>query len=110
MNITPPKLHRRSYWVWLNRLPDQAEDAPAIADAVAVEVQYSDQLRGELEMTKLGIDMKDAPMHAATVWVWCAMVRQGLYGDKFPAFKNRDLAELEPVADQDDDDETPDPT
>lgn len=103
MNTTPPKLHRRSYWVWMNNPadpPTEGSDEPwtPVLEAVSVEVTYADQLRGELEMGKQGINMGSAPMHAATVWVWCAMVRTGRYSDAFPAFKNRDLAELEPIS------------
>lgn len=110
-NPTPPKLHRRTYWVWMNTPATDTEPA-GVAEAVPVEVRYADQLRGELEVAKQGLSMANAPMHVATVWIWCAMVRTGQYGDKFLAFKNTDLAELEPVADPDEDpdSETPDPT
>lgn len=89
---TPPKLHRRSYWVWLYE-----DDHETVADAILVETTYADQLRGELEIGKQGLNMAAAPMHAATIWVWCAMVRTKLYEDRFITFKNQDLAEMEPI-------------
>jgi hypothetical protein len=110
MNTTPPKLHRRSYWVWMNTDEHPADENTT---AISVEVTYADQLRGELEMAKQGVNMGQAPMTAATVWVWCAMVRQGLYAEAFPRFKATDLAEMEPVLRADElptPDETPDPT
>lgn len=111
MNTTPPKLHRRSYWVWMNTEDKPADDT---TEAISVEVTYADQLRGEMEMAKQGIVMGQAPMTAATVWVWCAMVRTGLYASGFPQFKNADLAEMEPVLRADEQpgagDAAPDPT
>lgn len=106
MNTTPPKLHRRSYWVWMNDADGHVH--PDI-EPQAVEVTYADQLRGELEMAKNGISMASQPMTAATVWVWCAMVRNKLYADTFQAFKTRDLAEMEPVL-REDEQPTPDAT
>lgn len=97
---TPPKLHRRSYWVWMNT-PATEDQPAAIAEAVAVEVTYADQLRGELEAAKHGISMAVQPMAIATIWVWCAMVRQGLYADLFMQFKSTDLAELQPITSSD---------
>lgn len=94
---TPPKLHRRSYWVWMNETIPDEDGAVRITDAISVEVTYADQLRGELEIAKQGLNMGTAPMHAATIWVWAAMVRTGRYSDKFVMFKQRDLAELEPI-------------
>jgi hypothetical protein len=105
---TPPKLHRRSYWEWLND-PANPDVSPDLLEAVSVEVTYADQLRGELEVAKQGITMDKAPMTTATVWVWCAMVRTKLYANNFATFKNSDLAGMEPITTPDDE-ESPDPT
>jgi hypothetical protein len=108
----PPKMNRPAYHVWMNPAPDEHGDTHAAPEYVGVvTVTHGDQLRAELEGPKQGLpSMKDAPMHYATIWVWAAMVRAGTYAAKFGQFKAADLAELQPVKDDQEDDDDADPT
>lgn len=111
MTTTPPQLRRPQFHVWMH--PDA--DDRAVQDGLRdpdeptyhgiVTIRHSDQLRAELESAKLGLPSpKVAPMMLTTVWVWAAMVRTGDYRDRFPKFRHEDLAELQPV-DRDDDEQ-----
>lgn len=51
-----------------------------------VTLMLADQLRGELEGKKLGIDLS-LPVHTSALWVWSAMVRLGHYAGTFQEFK-----------------------
>lgn len=67
-----------------------------------VEITNGDRLRGELEAGRAGLPpMKDAPLNHTAVWVWCALVRLGLYAGKCAPFRNDDLLNMEPVEDAD---------
>lgn len=91
-------LVRPKYRVYLN--PTEEHPDPPV-DGQEVEVTHGDQLRGELEAGKQGLPaIKDAPMNHTTVWLWCAMVRLGLYRGDFRQFKLTDLAGLEAVRDE----------
>lgn len=75
-----------------------------------VTVLNGDRLRGELEAGRQGLpSLHEAPMNHAAVWVWCALVRDGLYGGKCADFRLRDLVALE-AADDDEEVEPVDPT
>lgn len=52
-----------------------------------VTVILGDQLRGELEGKKLGLDTS-YPIHTGALWVWAAMVRTGHYSGTFHEFKD----------------------
>jgi hypothetical protein len=104
MTSTPPKMNRPQYHVWMNPTPreDGALQDPEYLGVVTIT--HGDQLRGELEGARQGLgDMKSAPMHYTTIWVWAAMVRTGQYAGKFGQFKADDLAELQPIKEPDDD-------
>lgn len=91
-------LTRSKYLVYLNPT-EENPDPPE--DGVEVEVTHGDRLRGELEAGKQGLPAVNvAPMNHSTVWLWCAMVRLGLYRADFRQFKLVDLAGLEPVKDE----------
>jgi hypothetical protein len=86
-------LTRQPYDVYL-RNPDDVETRHR------VEITHADHLRGELEANKQRLPaVKDAPMNHTTVWLWCAMTREGLYGSDYRTFADRDLIGLEPVRD-----------
>ena len=76
-----------------------------------VEITHGDHLRGEFEANKQSLpSVKEAPMNHTTVWVWCALVRTGLYTLDYRTFKDTVLG-LEPVRDAAGELETPvDPT
>lgn len=91
-------LQRPKYRVYLNP-PADAESAEPIEHEV--EITHGDNLRGELEANKHGLpSVKDAPMNHTTVWLWCALVRLGLYAHDYRQFKLQDLAGIEPVRDE----------
>jgi hypothetical protein len=65
-----------------------------------VTIRHGDQLRAELEAPRHGLpSMEHAPMHATTLWVWCALVREGLYAGKARDFINGDCLGLEAARD-----------
>ena len=66
-----------------------------------VEVSPVDQFKAEPFAAKFGLpSIKVAPMQHQAVWVWCAMVRQGLYAGPFHEFRDRDLYAFELVVDE----------
>lgn len=52
-----------------------------------VPIILSDQLRGELEGKRHGID-NTYPMHLSALWAWAAMLREGHYAGTFAEFKD----------------------
>lgn len=90
-----PNLKRPAFHVLL--LPEDADPATATdedADQLHVVIHAADQLRGELEASKLGLRAggKDAPMHVTMLWLWAALVRTERFGGNFQTFKARCLA------------------
>lgn len=80
------------------------DDHPAGEIEHEIEVRHADQLRGELEAAKQGLPgAKEAPLNNVTVWVWCAMVRLGLYGQAYKQFQHVDLVGFEQVKDSQED-------
>lgn len=55
-------------------------------------VLLQDQMRGELEGSKHGIQMKRQPIAAHVCWVWAALTRTKLIADDFQTFKRRAIA------------------
>lgn len=70
-----------------------------------VTVILGDQLRGELEGKKLGLDT-NYPIHTGALWVWAAMVRNGHYSGSFHEFKDA-CVDYDKVAEADVDPTTP---
>lgn len=64
-----------------------------------VTVILGDQLRGELEGKKLGLDT-NYPIHTGALWVWAAMLRSGHYSGTFQDFKGA-CVDFDKVADAD---------
>lgn len=63
-------------------------------------VRHGDMLRGELEAGKQGLpSVQAAPMNNTTVWVWCALVREGLVDVDYREFKTTQLVALAMVKD-----------
>lgn len=83
------RMKRPAYTVWVKG--DGDDEIPHV-----VEIEWSDQLRGELEAGKYGVDT-DAPMNLTTVWLWCAMTRTGLVKSRYPEWKSGELVGLEKV-------------
>lgn len=103
---TPPKLERLAYWAFLTD-PEHPEADPVPHH---VEVRWADQVRGELEAGRHGINAKAQPLAMTEVWLWASMTRTGDYAGKFPEFR-RLMAGLEPDREvMGDDDAEPDPT
>lgn len=87
------RMKRSTYTVWCRELnPDGTPTGDEISHVV--ELEWADQLRGELEGGKYGIDT-DAPLNLTTVWVWCAMVRNGLTKLPYPGWKSHELVGFE---------------
>jgi hypothetical protein len=68
-------------------------------EGTEVTITWADQLRGELEAAKQGINAK-LGLHITTVWCWCAMVREHGYAATFPEFRTA-LAGIEKSGDDD---------
>lgn len=65
-----------------------------------IEVRHGDLLRGELEAAKQGLpSVNVAPMNNTSVWVWCALVREGLVDVDYREFKSAQLVALAAVKD-----------
>lgn len=69
-----------------------------------VTIIHGDRLRGEHEAKKAGLPPISQIDHFAqnftTVYIWCALVRLGLYGENYKTFKNRDLLEVATAVDE----------
>lgn len=102
-----PKLRRLAFHVWLDPRPDLTPASPELDDDELVyhhvRINGGDQLRAELEARRHNLGSpKETPMHLTALWLWAALVRMGVYGDKFAAFK---LALINYDPDKPDDDE-----
>lgn len=66
-----------------------------------VEVTNGDRLRAELEANRAGLPpLREAPLNHTAVWLWCALVRLGLYNGKCAAFRADDLLDMEPLEEE----------
>lgn len=69
-----------------------------------VTIIHGDRLRGEHEAHKAGLPPVNKIDHFAqnftTVYIWCALVRLGLYSENYQTFKNRDLLEVAAAVDE----------
>lgn len=88
---TTVKIKRPAFHVWLDPREDLGPNSPDLDDSELeyhhVLVNNGDMLRAELEAGKLGVKPREAPQHLSTMWLWAALVRTGVYGGKFQAFK-----------------------
>lgn len=82
------RMTRPTYEVWTRTAPGSDDETETL-----VEIEWADQLRGELEAGKYGIDTS-APMNLTTVWIWCAMTRLKLTSLGYPAWKAGELVGL----------------
>ena len=79
-------LHAPTYTILMDD-PDRPE-TPATESTVVV--RNADQLRAELEGSKLGLGgrgMSAAPLNYTTLWLWAAMTRTGAWVGTFQEFK-----------------------
>lgn len=68
-------LTRPCFDVWLN-LPDRELTTDTPPDFTAVTIMSGDQLRAELEASRLMMPpLRDAPLNATALWLWAALVR-----------------------------------
>lgn len=105
----PPKLRRLAFHVWLDPRPDLTPNSPELDDSELeyhhVRIRGGDQLRAELEAKRQNLGSpKDSPMHLTALWLWAALVRMGVYSDKFAAFKLA-LVNYDPDKPEDDPDD-----
>jgi hypothetical protein len=92
---TPPTLTRSTFHVWLQ--PEGATE-PAVH---RVMVRNGDQLRAELEANRLRLPgLKDAPLHATSLWIWAACAREGLTQAKALDFIGTELVAYRPVEEE----------
>ena len=87
---------RRVYDVYLN--PDGLDLAadPFNTEGITchrVVVTHADQLRGELEAAKRGVDLSLA-QNVTSIFVWASLVRHGFYDRKYDAFRAADCADI----------------
>lgn len=83
-----PQLKRPAYHVWV--APEGVDPDTATDDELDyhhVVVHHADQLRAELEASKLKLDARRFPMHLSSLWLWAAMVRLGTFTDGYREFK-----------------------
>lgn len=95
-----PQLKRPAYHVWV--APEGVDPDTATDDELVyhhVVVHHADQLRAELESSKLKLDARKFPMHLSSLWLWAAMVRTGAYTDGYQAFK-RAMVSYDPDRDR----------
>lgn len=81
------------------------ETDPEHIEERRVTVILGDQLRGELEGKKLGLDT-NYPIHTGALWVWAAMLRSGHYSGSFQEFKSA-CVDYEAVGEEDADPTNP---
>lgn len=95
-------LRRRQYNVYVLERDADDPEGSGVEVHHLVEVRAQDQLRGELEAGKQRLpNAQDAPINNVSVWVWCAMVRLGLYVGPYQEFRNRDLVDFQGVKKED---------
>lgn len=90
---------RKVYDVFIN--PDDLDLAsdPFSTEGVVchrVTVTHADQLKGELEAAKRGIDSRLGTTITSVI-LWSALVRLGLYDRKYESFRDADCADLQSV-------------
>ena len=69
-------LKRPCFDVWMNDDPSRVMDATTPPDFEAVTIMSGDQLRAELEASRLMLPgLSAAPMNATALWLWAALVR-----------------------------------
>lgn len=91
-------LKRSNYEVWLNI--EGRELVNGLEPDHVVTVTHGDMLRAELEANKLRLPgHSEAPINAATLWVWAAMARLGLTQSDYRTWKRDELAELQALRD-----------
>lgn len=100
--MTPPVIKRPVFYAALvpeGADPDTTEDTDL--EVHRVIINSGDQLRAELEASKLGLARggRDAPMHVSALWLWAAMVRTGRFTGDSKTFRDR-LAAYEPDRDR----------
>lgn len=99
--MTAPTLTRSRFHVWLEQPDPQAPAANPVTRVVEVLVRNGDQLRAELEANRLRLPgLKDAPLHATSLWLWAACAREGLTQAKALDFISTELVGYRPVEGQ----------
>lgn len=104
---SPHTLTANRFDVWLDQpAHPEADDDGLVHHRVLVRT--GDQLRAELEATKLRLPaIKTAPLHATALWLWACCARLGLTEAPPLEFIGTELAVYRPV---DGGDDTVDPT
>jgi hypothetical protein len=96
-----PVLKRPAYHVWV--APTGTDPDTATEDELDyhhVVVHHADQLRAELEASKLKLDARKFPMHLSSLWLWASMVRTGAFDATYAEFK-RAMVAYDPDKDRD---------
>lgn len=102
-----PTLTASRFNIWLDQ-PTHPDADPAGFVHHEVLVRSGDQLRAELEQTKLRLPgLKAAPLHATALWIWAACARLALTDTPALEFITTELVSYRPVEGGD---ETVDPT
>lgn len=89
---------KRTTFDVMMRTPTEAD--PDATSEHTVTLVLGDQLRGELEGKKLGLSVEAHPTHTASLWVWAAVQRLGIYEGTFHDFKS-DCVDFEKVGEDD---------
>lgn len=94
---TAPTLNSSRFHVWLDQPRHPEADSEGLV-LHQVLVRNGDQLRAELEANKLRLPIiKDAPLHATSLWLWAACARLGLTDANSQDFIATELVSYQPV-------------
>jgi hypothetical protein len=89
------------------RTPDPTNDTAVLEVEEVVEIFSGDQLRAELEASKLNLPgMDKAPMNYTALWIWSALTRTKKYTKPAAAFLRTDCLGFEPEGEPEDVDPT----
>lgn len=93
---TPPLTNAR-FDVWLEQ-PEHPDAGPDGMVHHQVLVRNGDQLRAELEANKIRLPgLKQAPLHATSLWIWAACARLGVTEAVASEFITTELVAYRPV-------------
>ena len=100
-------LNSSRFHIWLEQ-PEHADADSHGHVHHTILIRNGDQLRAELEASKIRVPhIKQAPLHATSLWIWAACARMGLTESLSQDFISTELVSYQPVKDGD---EPVDPT
>jgi len=95
--MTTHTLTHTTFHVWLDQPAHEDADSHGLRH-LEVLVRNGDQLRAELEANKLRIPhIKQAPLHATSLWLWAACARLGYTDSGAQDFISTELVNYKPL-------------